>query len=363
MGPNYRGAMLDPLETERLVIRRPVIGDVETLHRRRDHPDTARWQDWTVPYPLERARRLVAGATAMDGPTDGEWWMAMIDERETGDTVGDLAVRLDDDGRSATIGYTLHPDHWGRGYATEAAGALVDRLIADGVRRLSATTHPDNLASVRVLERIGFRHEGRTVGSFFEGDGPDAPTSDDLLLGMTAAGRAAWSTRPTGPPAGVRLVPVDRDNQQAVEKLETHHSQRKLVATVLESFADALFSPVEPWLRAIEATETGPGDGTGPGEDTVWRPVGFLMVRPPTDAGPEPYLWRMLVDRAHQGRGVGGRALDELEAGLARDGHRSIRVHWVPGPGSPEGFYRGRGYEPTGQVEDGEVEGRKMLAS
>ena len=55
-------------------------------------------------------------------------------------------------------------------------------------------------------------------------------------------------------------------------------------------------------------------------------------------------------------------ALDRLEENLRAEGHRAIDVHWVPGPGSPEAFYLARGYEPTGRIEDGEIEARKPLA-
>lgn len=355
--------MFEPIETERLVVRGAQIGDVDALHRRRNHPDAARYQDWELPFPLEAARTLVVGAASSAHPTVGDWWMATIVERASESIVGDIAFRLESIGRAATMGYTLHPDHWGRGYATEAVGAMIDRLIDTGVRRVSASIDPENVASARLLERLGFRYEGKLAGSWFESPGPDAPAGDDILFGLTAEARAAWLGRPTGRPAEVRLTPIDRGNYRTVEKLETHWSQRNLVAPVAGSYADALFAPMEdgrraePWLRAIEADE---GDGHGP------RPVGFVMMGIPPTADvaedDEPYLWRLLIDRAHQGRGIGTLALDRIEDDLRRAGHRAIWVHWVDGvPGSPSGFYRRRGYEPSGRVEDGETEGCKIL--
>ena len=205
----------------------------------------------------------------MDGPTDDEWWMATIVERDGDTIVGDLAVHQSWQGRAVEIGYSLHPDHWGRGYASEAAAGLVDALIERGVRRLSAMTHPDNVASIRVLERIGFEFEGRTIGSWFEGDGPEAEASDDLLFGMTADGRARWLARPTTPPTDVTLVEIDEATNRAVGRLATHYSQRRLVAPVGVSYGNALFTPtidgeqVTPWLRAIAITDEGDETGTG----------------------------------------------------------------------------------------------------
>lgn len=353
-----------PLHTDRLVVRRPEIGDAEALHERRNLADTARYQDWTVPYPLESARRMTAGAATMDGPADDDWWMMTIVVADGGAIAGDVAIHQTWQGRAAEIGYTLHPDHWGKGYGTEAVGAVVDALIEAGVRRLSASTHPDNVNSVRLLERLGFRYEGREVQSYFEADGPDAEATDGLLFGMTAADRVRWRDRATTRPSTVRLIEIDADNHRAVAELATHHSQRDLVAPVSASFGDALFPPVidglplQPWLRAIEIDD---GDPTDP---TL---AGFVMLAMPSGApGAEnagtPYLWRLLIDRWHQRRGIASHALDQIEDMLRADGHRSILVHWEPGPGSPEPFYLARGYRPTGQMAGTEIEGRKQLS-
>ncbi|MEL6982381.1 MAG: GNAT family N-acetyltransferase, partial [Actinomycetota bacterium] len=228
-----------PLRTGRLLVRRPEIGDAEAMHQRRNLPDTARYQDWPMPYPLEAARRTTAGAATMDGPADDEWWMMTIVETATGAIAGDVAIHQSWQGRAAEIGYTLHPDHWGKGYGTEAVEAVVDALIEAGVRRLSASTHPDNVSSVRLLERLGFQYEGREVESYFEADGPDAEATDGLLFGMTAATRARWRDRPTTQPSTVRLIEIDDQNQRAVAALTTHHSQRSLVAPVSASYGNA----------------------------------------------------------------------------------------------------------------------------
>jgi len=58
------------------------------------------------------------------------------------------------------IGWHFHPAHWGRGYATEAAGALLQAALDGGLPRVLAVTYPDNVASQRVCERIGMRSLG-----------------------------------------------------------------------------------------------------------------------------------------------------------------------------------------------------------
>lgn len=338
-----------PIRTERLVIRALRLDDAQALAERRSDAKVAEFQSWTVPFSLERARSIVESVVAMDGPTAGEWWMVLITDADTGDTFGDVAIHVGAEGRSAEVGYTLAAEHWGRGYLTEAMEAVVEYLFGGlGFVRVSATLHPDNVASARALERCGFVYEGRTRSSYWVDD----DVSDDLLYGMVREDWTAWKTRATSSPAAVRLVEVTSANARDVRNLRTHKSQDRFVAPVIHSFADALFPdlvdgvPVVPWLRAIEA------DG---------ELVGFVMVALSTDHHPEPYLWRFSIDRTHQRRGIGSVALGILEDELRAMGDGTLLVSWVEGRGSPGPFYLARGFTATGRIVEGETEARKQL--
>lgn len=342
--------MFIPLHTSRLVIRAFEPTDVDALYARRNHPEVAKWQTWTLPYTREQAQDLVEHLVAMDGPTTDEWWMGVMAIEGTGEVVGDVAINLTWNSRCAEIGYTLAREHWGHGYATEASAAVVEYLFEQvGVTRIAGTLHPENLASAMVLERLGFTHEGHTRLSYWVGD----DNSDDWIYGLTRPEWEAWRDRASGPPGEVTLEEIHPDDVRAVGALRTHKTQETFVAPMAASFAHALFpeevdgAPVVPWMRAIVA------EG---------NPVGFVMLALTTPHHPEPYLWRLLVDRMHQRRGIGGRALDLVEDACREMGDRTILTSWVPGRGSPEPFYLGRGYQPTGQIVDGEIEGRKILA-
>ena len=128
--------------------------------------------------------------------------------------------------------------------------------------------------------------------------------------------------------------------------LDVAEDQRGLVATMAESYADALFPPdygwgqVKPWLRGITR------DG---------MPAGFVMCADPTPTQVEAWIWRLLVDRNHQGVGVGTFALQQVfkryrELGIAR-----ILVSWAPSANNPSGFYHKLGFKETGDFVDGEV--------
>ena len=85
----------------------------------------------------------------------GGWWAAHL--KASGEFVG--WFELSEAGRGvAELGYRLHPDFWGRGYATEGAAALVEHGRAVGVRRIVAYTMTVNAGSRRVLEKVGLRY-------------------------------------------------------------------------------------------------------------------------------------------------------------------------------------------------------------
>lgn len=76
-------------------------------------------------------------------------------------------MHLHDSGRQAALGYSIRSDQQGNGYATEAAAAMIDALFAAGLHRIVASIDPANAASRRVLDKLGFRFEGRSVGGVF----------------------------------------------------------------------------------------------------------------------------------------------------------------------------------------------------
>ncbi len=258
--------MFTPLRTERLLIRPFVAEDAAGLTARRNDPAVAEYQNWTLPYSLEKANTLVSGLIDVDGPQDEQWWMAVVCDPATGVVYGDLALHLTQRGRSAEVGYTFASEYWGRGYATEALAALVGYLFDTlGVTRVSGTLHPENIASAMVLERTGFLFEGHTRLSYWVGD----ECSDDWLYGLTRPDWESWRDRPRHPPGDVRLVEATAENEPAVSRLVTHKSQEAFVAPMTRSFVDVLFpemvngAPLKPWLRAVTA------------DDEV---VGFVML-------------------------------------------------------------------------------------
>lgn len=180
-----------PLRTERLLLRAMTLADAPALAERRSDPSTAQYQGWTIPYPLERAEHLIENVLSAADLVPGEWFQLAIERLEDGVVVGDLAVHLSENARTAELGYTLDPTDRGRGYATEAARRLVDHLFEDlHVHRIEANTHPENAASIAVLSRLGFGPEGVRRESYWVGE----TVSDDAIFGLLRSDRLTAPT-------------------------------------------------------------------------------------------------------------------------------------------------------------------------
>ena len=147
--------------------------------------------------------------------------------------------------------------------------------------------------------------------------------------------------------SGVSLREITDQNREAVVALRVAASQEGYVSSVADSLEEARDTPEgNPWCRAIYVED---------------EPVGFVMLSwdvtpdPPRIIGPW-FLWKLLIDRRHQGCGYGREAV-KFVADIARDhGASELLTSYVVGDGSPEPFYRQIGFIPTGeQDENGEI--------
>jgi diamine N-acetyltransferase len=150
-------------------------------------------------------------------------------------------------------------------------------------------------------------------------------------------------------PAAVGLERITDQNLKAVCELKVAPAQDHLVAANVRSLAEAYAAYEHAWPRAVVR------DG---------QVVGFLMLEiDPDDEEGRPYwLWRLMVGANHQRRGIATAALALAFAEVRSRGGNEIYASWVPGEASPEPFYLGLGFAPTGEVDDGEIVARLCLA-
>jgi RimJ/RimL family protein N-acetyltransferase len=342
---------LEGIATERLRLRPFQPSDVEAFIRYRTDPTTTQWQSWTLPLTAEKATEIVTSCAKTDRLIDGEWTGFVITDATTNEIFGDISFCPDWKCRSAELGYTLGREHRGRGIVTEAAAAVIAWLFSDAYfHRVHAALHPDNHASAAVLERLGFVYEGTLVESFWVDD----DCSDDPQYRLLRTDWVAWNDRPRYKPETVELVEVTADNLDDVYLLATHRSQERFVAPVPRSLAQILLPKnddaggrIVPWYRAVVA------DGDI---------VGFVLLMASTPTSPDPYLWRLLIDRMHQRRGIGRRVLDLVVRACVDGGDTYLDVCFKEGVGSPAPLYLGYGFVPTGEVIDDEIVARLALS-
>ncbi len=148
------------LMTERLVLRAPGEADLDAYAAIVADPQVMRYVGQNVPLDRGRAWRELAmfrGGWALHG--FGQW---IVERSADGVLLGRAGLWRPPDWPGLEVGWTLGREHWGRGYASEAARAAVAWARRElGVAHLIALIHPDNARSIRVAERLGFALEGR----------------------------------------------------------------------------------------------------------------------------------------------------------------------------------------------------------
>ena len=149
------------LRTDRLILRRFAMDDIESFAAYRSDPGVARYQSWDPPFTLAQGQRFIEALAATDPDTPGEWFQLAVVEASTQAHIGDLAALVDGaNPRLATIGFTLARAAQGKGYATEAVTGLLDYLfVARHKHRVAARCDIRNVQSIAVLERLGMKRE------------------------------------------------------------------------------------------------------------------------------------------------------------------------------------------------------------
>lgn len=185
-------ALPDRVETERLVLRRWLAADVPALGAAiaasLDH--LRPWMPWAAGEPVppaDRVRWIEEGERAWEAGGDLVLGMLLADGTVVGGTGFHRRVGPD----ALEIGYWVHVDHLGRGYATEAARALTTvAFTVPGVERVEIHHDRANAPSRRIPEKLGYRSLGETP------DRITAPGEVGVDCGweMTSAD---WPERPT----------------------------------------------------------------------------------------------------------------------------------------------------------------------
>ena len=155
--------MADPvITTERLILRRFEDTDLDAYFALLSHPEVSRWL-----LPIRTREEALRNMAMMEGfwALRGSAMMAIV-RRDSGAMIGRCGPWRPEiaEGRDIEVGWALHPDHRGSGFATEAARAATDWAFAAlKPPRIVHMIVPENAASQAVAARIGSRRTGDTV--------------------------------------------------------------------------------------------------------------------------------------------------------------------------------------------------------
>jgi RimJ/RimL family protein N-acetyltransferase len=182
-----------PMQTERLTLRPFEEGDLQALHAMQSDEEVVRYLYYDA-RSLDEVRPALARKMAgVSVTSEGDGLAAAVVLRDTGELVADISLWWVSEGHAqGELGFVVHPAHQRMGYATEAARPVLDFAFNTmGLHRVSGRTEARNIASARVLEKLGMRREAHLV----ENEWVKGEWQSELVYAMLAG---EWATRPVG---------------------------------------------------------------------------------------------------------------------------------------------------------------------
>lgn len=137
------------LSSERLSFRPLCVEDLDFMLTLTGNPDVVRYLPGMI-----TDEAMMRGWLASLSSEDNEFLIVL---RHTSAPIGECSLTLREEEETCEIGYMLLPQYWNQGYGTESARWLMMAAQAHGVQKVTAMTHVQNGASVRILQKLGFQ--------------------------------------------------------------------------------------------------------------------------------------------------------------------------------------------------------------
>lgn len=173
-----------PISTERLLLRAFTPADAVRYHSYRSLPETVRYM-YRDPLTMEESIERMESYAKQEFVNDGDVFFLAIQPKHTQELAGEILFKLESvRAKQGEIGWSLHPDALGNGYATEAAQALMKYGFEHfGFHRVFARIDAENTASVRIAERLGMRREAHLI----ENDSFDGRWGSEYVYAILAS--------------------------------------------------------------------------------------------------------------------------------------------------------------------------------
>lgn len=183
-----------PLVGQRIRIRLLRTDDLEDFLSYRNNPEVCRWQGFG-PFDETAARQFLRKHTPLDFRSTGQWQQLGVEKIDSGRLIGDCAAKFSPEApRLAELGLTLSPVFQRQGLGFEAMVLFLNFLFGEGnIHKTTASIDECNLASIRLISKLGFHLEGRLRKQFW--NTTEQRWDDEYVYGMLAE---EWKPREQG---------------------------------------------------------------------------------------------------------------------------------------------------------------------
>ena len=151
---------------KRTQLRRLTPADLAAFQSYRQDPEVGKYQGWTAQSDAWAEKFLLEmQGAALFYP--GQWLQLGISELDSNLLIGDIGVCLANDKTHAEIGFSMSPNAQGRGLATDAVCTVIDLIFeCTEATQIIGVTDARNLASIKLLERVGMQRSGSAEAIF-----------------------------------------------------------------------------------------------------------------------------------------------------------------------------------------------------
>jgi RimJ/RimL family protein N-acetyltransferase len=319
------------LQTPRLELVSLSLEDVPALFILAQNPATIEDFQYTAEKP-EDVEKWVR--QAIDGETSS--WTIRLNGQVIGLVEADIRREA-----IARLGYFIDQAQRGQGYTTEALRAVLEWVFSETpVHRAEADITPGNVASCRVLEKLGFRLEGTLRKNwFYKGQWHDSLEYSLLREEWTALSKTLLpKTSVESQPSLVRFVPVTGDNLRECIRLPRGEDHR-FVAPNEVSVAQAQFWPGSRSCCIYHGDEM----------------VGYTLYSLSEEDREQVYIARLMIADPQRGKGYGRAALQRIIAEARAYGCTKVGLSTDPENFKAIGLYESLGFRSTGKIEHGEM--------
>lgn len=145
--------------TERLKLREIKTDDAESIYKILSNPDVIKYDTFDLFTNMKQAYDLIDWFKTQYRDKRSIFWGISLTSQS--DIIGWCKCEIEVPKVRADLGYDLNPDYWNKGIMTESLKAVIEYVFQTlNINRIEATVSTMNMASIKVLEKLGFANEG-----------------------------------------------------------------------------------------------------------------------------------------------------------------------------------------------------------